>query len=76
MHVAFGRVRRKSRIFADYTDCADYGIGGGVGGRELSEAGLAGFIGFSGLGVKSRESEFTSYRFLLKEQQKLEAFLC
>ena len=29
-----------------------------VGGRELSEAGLAGFIGFSGLGVKSRESEF------------------
>ena len=58
MHVAFGRVRRKSRIFSDSTDDADYGIGGGVGGRELSEAGLAGFIGFSGLGVKSRESEF------------------
>ena len=55
MHVAFGRVRRKSRIVADYTDDADYGIGDGVGGRELSEAG---FVGFSGLGVKSRESEF------------------
>ena len=24
MHVAFGRVRRKSRIVADDTDCADY----------------------------------------------------
>ena len=24
MHVAFGRVRRKSRIVADYTDCADF----------------------------------------------------
>ena len=24
MHVAFGRVRRKSRIFADYTDDADF----------------------------------------------------
>ena len=24
MHVAFGRVRRKSRIFADSTDDADY----------------------------------------------------
>ena len=29
MHVAFGRVRRKSRIFADYTDCADYRRGNG-----------------------------------------------
>ena len=29
MHVAFGRVRRKSRIFADSTDDADYGIGDG-----------------------------------------------
>ena len=53
----------ESRIFSDSTDDADYGIGGGVGGRELSEAGLAGSglgvkIGFSGLGVKSRESEF------------------
>ena len=57
----------ESRIFSDSTDDADYGIGGGVGGRELSEAGLAGFTGFSlaslprrdsGLGVKSRESEF------------------
>jgi hypothetical protein len=26
MHVAFGRVRRKSRIDADYTDFADFGI--------------------------------------------------
>ena len=25
MHVAFGRVRRKSRIGADYTDYADFG---------------------------------------------------
>ena len=24
MHVAFGRVRRKSRILADYTDYADF----------------------------------------------------
>ena len=39
MHVAFGRVRRKSRIGADYTDDADYrsGDGGrwlGVGNRS------------------------------------------
>ena len=33
MHVAFGRVRRKSRIGADYTDYADYRIGDG--GRWL-----------------------------------------
>ena len=33
MHVAFGRVRRKSRIGADYTDAADYRIGDG--GRRL-----------------------------------------
>ena len=26
MHVAFGRVRRKSRIVADYTDCADFRV--------------------------------------------------
>ena len=26
MHVAFGRVRRKSRIVADYTDDADFRI--------------------------------------------------
>ena len=40
MHVAFGRVRRKSRIGADSTDDADYGMGDGgrrsrVGNREL-----------------------------------------
>ena len=28
----------ESRIVADSTDDADYGIGGGVGGRELSES--------------------------------------
>ena len=33
MHVAFGRVRRKSRIVADYTDAADYRMGDG--GRWL-----------------------------------------
>ena len=33
MHVAFGRVRRKSRIDADSTDDADYRIGDG--GRWL-----------------------------------------
>ena len=27
MHVAFGRVRRKSRIGADSTDAADYRMG-------------------------------------------------
>ena len=46
MHVAFGRVRRKSRIVADYTDYADFCLlsvfgeeGGGlcitVWGRKL-----------------------------------------
>ena len=39
MHVAFGRVRRKSRIGADYTDDADYRMGDG--GQE------------SGIGVPS-----------------------
>ena len=29
MHVAFGRVRCKSRIVADYTDDADYRMGDG-----------------------------------------------
>ena len=29
MHVAFGRVRRKSRIVADYADDADYRRGDG-----------------------------------------------
>ena len=38
MHVAFGRVRRKSRIVADYADYADYRmVGGGRGLGELSE---------------------------------------
>ena len=35
MHVAFGRVRRKSRIGADYTDDADYRMVGG-GRRKLA----------------------------------------
>ena len=33
MHVAIGRVRRKSRIGADSTDDADYGMGDPVGGQ-------------------------------------------
>ena len=47
MHVAFGRVRRKSRIGADYTDYADFGDfclpsvfvrrGGGMGTLPVSE---------------------------------------
>ena len=56
MHVAFGRVRRKSRIGADSTDDADYGMGDGgrrsrVGNREL---------GFNG----TRRVPTTLYPFL------------
>ena len=36
MHVAFGRVRRKSRIGADSTDDADYRMGDG--GRRLDRS--------------------------------------
>ena len=36
MHVAFGRVRRKSRIGADSTDAADYRMGDG--GRRLDRS--------------------------------------
>ena len=43
MHVAFGRVRRKSRIVADYTDCADFigflftvGFGQEGGGKGIT----------------------------------------
>ena len=49
MHVAFGRVRRKSRIVADSTDYRM--VGGGRGLGKLSEAGFTGFIGFIGLGI-------------------------
>ena len=52
MHVAFGRVRRKSRIVANYANYADYRmVGGGRGLGKLSEAGFTGFIGFIGLGI-------------------------
>ena len=54
MHVAFGRVRRKSRIVADDADDADYRMGGGRRLGELSEAGFMGFVGFSGLGIGNR----------------------
>ena len=43
MHVAFGRVRRKSRIDADYTDDADYRSGdGGVNclNQDLQDWGI------------------------------------
>ena len=36
MHVAFGRVRRESRIGADSTDAADYRMGDG--GRRLDRS--------------------------------------
>ena len=51
MHVAFGRVRRKSRIDADYTDFADFGI-------------FAVFKGFGKLRVCSWVS--TSFQFNLR----------
>ena len=41
MHVAFGRVRRKSRIVADYADYADYRLVR-VGGNSPRREGLCG----------------------------------
>ena len=41
MHVAFGRVRRKSRIVADYTDCADFGGKSGICNAVADGNGLA-----------------------------------
>ena len=65
MHVAFGRVRRKSRIGADYTDDADYRMGdggqrSGVGNRSSLLHRAVGGQGFNG----TRSVPTTLYPFL------------